>query len=119
VRTGSLIVSIARLLEEEEPFPVTLLPDARVTDGEAHLLLRCPAATYSGTLVLERRVNGRRRPAGRVRFTCDPPSEPVSATLTPAVRRRLGERGRVRLTVRISISGLAREGAARLTLRSA
>ena len=122
-RTGTLIVSISRLLDEETAqqsgaFPVTLVPDARAKDGVARLLLECPGASHSGTLVLERKVGGRRRPAGRARFTCAPPSELVTVQLTRAVRRRLDDRGSVRLAVRIVVDGLKQEGAARLTVRA-
>jgi hypothetical protein len=123
VRTGSLIVSIARLVEQDEAqqagaFPVTLVPNARASDGVARMVLECPGGSYSGVLVLERNVAGRRLPAGQVRFTCAPPSALVTVRVRPAVRRRLDDSGSVRLTARIIVDGLAQKGAARLIVRA-
>lgn len=126
VRTGSLVLLLATVLQAEEeppqdapqePFPVSIEPNARAENGVARLLLVCPNAAAEGTLTLTTRRRGKRRTVGRAPFTCEPPTDVVEVTLSKAARRRLEDDGAVQVTARLAVTGIAERSTARITIR--
>jgi hypothetical protein len=119
VDTASVVYELARLLDESagEGLPIDVAPTARVRDGVALLLLRCPDADLEGEIVLLEQHGDREVRAGRGQFTCEPPSDPVEVRLTDAALGRIEDRGRIAVTVRIAAEGYSAEHEERITIR--